>query len=345
MANDVKIKIKSQNMFQRGISRAISGIKKMGQTARAIGSGIATAMKAAAVAMAAIGGVSAVMVRAFLKQDEAEKQLAAAIRNHGGEVDKLIPRYKEFAAGIQKVTRFGDEEILSQMAYARNLGVTEGQLEDVTRAAVGLAAKLRIDLRASMMLLGRASQGETSTLSRYGIKLDETLTKQEKFNAILKIGANSFGLAEDDAQSLAGRLDQLKNSWGDLLETGGGAIDQAVGLSSVFQKLQAAINALVASGKMTLWAKNTKDALKSLIPVAKVIGAIFAVTKEQIERTAGFAGGFSGGEGFGGRIKAGISGAIETPGALKEENARKLDAIREAIEKQTATTESLKRPE
>jgi hypothetical protein len=101
------------------------------------------------------------------------------------------------------------------MTYAKNLGVQTSQLEAAAKAAVGLAAKYRLDLNSAMQLVGRASQGQTQMLTRYGIILEETLSPQEKFNALLKIGADSFSLAEAQAKTASGEIAQMNNAVGD----------------------------------------------------------------------------------------------------------------------------------
>jgi hypothetical protein len=155
---------------------------------------------------------------AVITQEKAEIDLAAAI----GETDLIrrrgIADLKAYAASLQKATVYGDEEILSQMAYAANLGVTTDRLREAAKAAIGLAAKYRIDLRSAMMLIGRASQGQTQMLTRYGIILDATLSDEEKFNALLKIGAESMALATAETKSAEGAVKQLANTWSDFKE-------------------------------------------------------------------------------------------------------------------------------
>ncbi|HUX16205.1 MAG TPA: hypothetical protein VMW52_07010 [Phycisphaerae bacterium] len=168
---------------------------------------------------------------AAMQQDEAEQALQATL---GGSIAK----YKDYAAEIQNRTRYGDEAVLAEIAYGKNLGITADRLEAATTAAIGLAAKYKIDLHSAMMLVGRASMGQTQMLTRYGIVLDETLTDQQKFNALLRMGAGSFGLAEAAAESLSGRAEQLKNRWGDLKETLGAPIAEAA-VSSLEKLAQA----------------------------------------------------------------------------------------------------------
>jgi hypothetical protein len=153
-------------------------------------------------------------VSAAGKQEEAERALIAAVK---GRIDQ----YKTFAAEMQKQTKYGDELILNQMAYATNLGVTTDKLKEATVAAIGLAARFKIDLASAMMLVGRASQGQTQLLTRYGIVIDQTLSDQDKFNALLKIGAGSFRLAQEEAKTSVGIYEQYKNAMGDIAEVVG----------------------------------------------------------------------------------------------------------------------------
>lgn len=177
-----------------------------------------------ALTMAGIGGGIYALerglrgaVRAAAEQEKSERALKAAIGSN-------ISQYKSYAAEIQRQTIYGDELILSQMAYAANLGVTSDKLNEATKAAVGLAARFRIDLASAMMLVGRASQGQTQLLTRYGIVIDQSLSDQDKFNRLLKIGADSFHLAQEEARDPTGAYQQFQNALSDIAETIGGPL-------------------------------------------------------------------------------------------------------------------------
>lgn len=135
-----------------------------------------------------------------------------------------MSRFSSFASEMQRQSVYGDEFVMQQMSYARNLGVTTERLEEATKAAAGLSAKLGVDLSTSMMLVGKASQGHYETLGRYGLTLDETLTKEQKFNKLLEIGASSFGLARAETETFDGKLKQLGNTFGDFMEDVGGQL-------------------------------------------------------------------------------------------------------------------------
>jgi hypothetical protein len=208
-------------------------LHQFGNGMKAIGSKMSLALTAPIVAMATIS------VKAFAEEEDALNRLQAALANTGSVTDGAMERYRAFASEVQKATVYGDELIIGTMAYGHNLGIQASQLEDAAKAAAGLAAKYRLDLQTAMMLLGRASQGNTMMLKRYGITLDDTLTPQEKFNQLLKIGASNFGLAEAEARTTSGQLKQLKNQFGDLQEEIGAA------LAPMLKRLVADLKSLV----------------------------------------------------------------------------------------------------
>lgn len=204
---------RKMNQSRRQMSSFSKGIKTMGRQMLAF-AGVGGGLYAVKRGLESI-------VKAAMEQEKAERALTAAVNGSIGQ-------FKTYAAEMQKLTIYGDEQILNQMAYAKNLGVTTGKLQEATTAAVGLAARYRLDLASAMMLVGRASQGQTQMLTRYGIVLDENLTDGQKFNEVLKIGVKSFRLAEEEARDAAGSFGQWKNEVGDFAEIIGGPLADAL---------------------------------------------------------------------------------------------------------------------
>jgi hypothetical protein len=212
------------NKIKRDVKSFSSSAQSESKKSSSAFDGITKSLKGLAAGYIGIQGVMKVIAfgkeatQAFLAQDEAVNKLSASLVAAGLDAEKITPHFEKLANEMQNQTRYGNELIISQMAYAKNLGITADNLEVATRAAIGLAAKLRVDLSTAMGLVAKASQGNTTMLSRYNIVIDQSLSKQEKFNEVLRLGGESFGLAEKDAQSYAGQLDQLKNKHGDQLK-------------------------------------------------------------------------------------------------------------------------------
>lgn len=196
-------------------------------------------LRFAMVGLVAVLGLKT-FVKAFIEQERAVRKVEAALADTGGNVGAMSARLQNFAAAIQDVTTFGDELVLQQIAFAKNLGVSEDQLEGATKAAIGLSAAFEIDLKTAMNLIGRASKGQTQLLTRYGIVLSKTGTDQEKFNELLRLGADKFRLAEEDAKSLAGVQIQLSNRTGDLKEAFGAVVTDLIDLEERMMDLAAA---------------------------------------------------------------------------------------------------------
>jgi hypothetical protein len=277
--HEVKIKVALQNMTQRGMSAVTRSLSRLKMHALAVMSSMrrasVSAIRAMTFGFAALIGSAAMTVRSFMKQQDAVEELASAFRNNGEDAAALVPKYQRLAAALQQQTKYGDEALLTQMAYLRNLGVAESKLESATKAAIGLAHAYKLDLQTAMMLVGRASQGQTQMLTRYGIVLDDSLNDQEKFNAILKIGADKFVLAKDAAQTLRGRLVQLKNAFGDLLEKVGQQIAEGMKLDQLFVRMKKSVENLIdrlqKSGAIEKFANNARKALESVLDIANAL--------------------------------------------------------------------------
>ena len=210
--------------------------------------------------------------KAAIKQEDAEIDLVAALKATGDATQENIDRLKKYASALQKTTTYGDEEILAQMAYAKNLGVTTDQLEGAAKAAIGLAATYKLDLSAAMMLVGRASQGQTQMLTRYGIVLKEGLTDQQKFNEVLRIGAEGFVLAEDAAKGARGTLTRLWNVIGDIAEVIAKPLLDRLKEAAENTMVWVKANEELIKTRVGTWVDNLVGGLEKLKPVMLFVG-------------------------------------------------------------------------
>lgn len=161
-------------------------------------------------------------VSAFIKQENAVNSLERALSLKGQAA--YSKKLQQVASDLQAVTVFGDETTIAAMAMGVNMGIAADKMEDTTKAAMGLAAAHNMDLTTSMQLLAKANAGNTGALSRYGIQIDSTKSKQAQFNQVLELGKKAFPLAE--AQTTGQKLQQLAGAWGDLMETIGEFISE-----------------------------------------------------------------------------------------------------------------------
>ena len=221
--------------FQRGMRRAERDLNRF---AKKTG-------KYAMMAGAALTAFGVKSVQMFGKQDEVERELIGTLVSHGDAVESLMPKYMAFARSIQLATRHGDEFTLGLMAQMRNLGVAPDRLEDATKGALGLAQALKMDPATAVKYVALAMQGNFQMLQRYIPALKTATTEAEKLAIVQGLMNRGFAQAEISARSQAGRIDQLKNAFGDFAESVGLVLNNIFNLDSQTSGL---------TGKLLDWA-------------------------------------------------------------------------------------------
>jgi len=249
--NTAKMQVSSAS---RKMSARLSAVGK--SLSRGIRAAVPVIRNAALAATAAMAGFVAVMVKAVKAasaQEKADVELAESLKLAGDNTRGAIQDMKQFASAMQAVTTVGDEALQPIIALGANLsGLTRGPLKTLTIAAIGLSRRLGVDLKAAMLLLARAVKGEFTTFSRYGIKLDETATAQEKLNQVMGFGIEGFKLAKAEATTLSGQMEQLKNALGDVFEGVGEGAIKTGGLVSGLTDLKEVMIGIAAVGDQLL---------------------------------------------------------------------------------------------
>lgn len=261
---DINIRINAKDrasgVFAK-VGRGLGGFER-----RLSNIGFSLASLPAALGATGLLAFGAKAVAAAAEQEKAERSLAAALKLVGDGRRESLDDLKQYASGLQQITTYGDEALLQLMS----LGATSGQLagrdlKRATVAAIGLSKAFGIDTVAAMRLVARAAVGDTAQLKRYGIIIEQTLSTQEKFNALLKIGERNFSLATDEVNTLAGGIQQLKNALGDTMEILGGAAPG--GENNWFAQQAQGVSALNAA---------LQDTDSELNSVLQKIGKVFA---------------------------------------------------------------------
>ena len=158
-------------------------------------------------------------IRAFGEQEIAVAKLNGTLRASGQFTEEYSKELQTLASSLQNVSRFGDETILDVSRQLIAFGAARGEVAVLTEAVLDLAEGMGTDLSAAALLLGKALSGEFSTLSRYGILVDQNATQTEKLNQALKQIEERFGgLARGAADTATGKIQQLTNAFGDLRE-------------------------------------------------------------------------------------------------------------------------------
>jgi hypothetical protein len=210
--------------------KASKKFNKVGKSANRMSKTLENAAQAAVayLSVRAITNFVSSSIEAFGRQEAAVKNLRTALGLLGQSYQ--IRGMATFATQMQKITVHGDEAVMEVMKLGASIGkLSGGKLKEATKAAIGLSSAFGMDLTSAMRLVARAAVGDTSTLARYGIKLDTTKTKAEQFYEVLKIGAGNFKLATEEAKTHLGQIDQMKNAYSDLKESIGETAVETVG--------------------------------------------------------------------------------------------------------------------
>lgn len=173
-----------------------------------------------------------------------------------GEIDRTF-------RDIQDRTILGDEDaarVLTELVSATgDYALSLRHVEDVA----DLAAAKQIDLNTAAKLYGRVLVGDTALLKRYGIIVEEGA------DAVEAMRARFAGMSENEAKTLAGRVKQLNNEWGDFKQAVGDAMIESGGGTSIIETMTGALKGLTIwlntnRGEIARWARFSVGAIRSV---------------------------------------------------------------------------------
>jgi hypothetical protein len=234
--------------------------------------GMAAAAAGALAVKFAVDGVKAAIA------DQKTVEVLAQTLENLGEAHKRAG-VEEFIAAMESATGIADEELrpaLGQLAIATgDVDEAQRRLQQAMDISVGTGQNLTTVVRAFQRALATGTAG---TLSRYGVIIDENITKTQGFEAALDQAAGKFrGMADREAKTLEGRLrilgvefDNLKEAFGygfinGLGESGDGMGDMADAireLKPAFEALGEQIGGAIKSlGQLSGYLKETGEDL------------------------------------------------------------------------------------
>jgi len=223
---DVKLDNRQLKREAKETKKSLGGIAK---TARTLGPLIAAAFGTAVVKKS---------VDAFIRQENAIKQLENRIKSTGGAAGVTADQMINLAAGLQQVTTYGDEAIIEMQSLLLTFTKIGGDvLPDTTEAVLNVATAMGTDLKSAAVQIGKALNDPIlglSALARSGIQfsdaqkeviknLVETGRTADAQKIILKELEVQFGGSARAAKdTLGGALTSAGNQLGDLGEIIGG---------------------------------------------------------------------------------------------------------------------------
>ena len=227
----------ADNKVQQIIEIITRGAKKSEQEVKGVSNGLKNLAKQAAIAAGAYLGARGLLsgvqksIDLFAQQELAEKKLRFAA---GASTTQLIKQAK----ALQQSTRFGDEALIAQQAYVKSLGISTEQTKEIIAASVDLAAAMGISLESAVMNTTKTLSGMQGELGeKLPAAFKELTAEQLKAGEGIEFIRNQFrGTAEEEAETLTGALEQMKNAMGDAGEEIGNFLSPAIEKSAGFFK-------------------------------------------------------------------------------------------------------------
>ena len=210
----------STKKFSTSVSKVIQGLGKNGLVG-ALGSiglasaGLSATLGAVVKIAKQVSQTIGECTEAYKKQLIAERQLETAINNNPLVTGFAKKRLTEFASEMQKVSNYGDEELIPMMANLVSLGRTEEETMKIMAVAMDMSASGSMSLDTAITQLNATLNGNIGRLGQQNAELKGLTEEELKSGKAIEILGDKFkGLS----QATLDTSKQLKNIKGDFKE-------------------------------------------------------------------------------------------------------------------------------
>lgn len=241
----VEITINAKDNASATLGRISGEMKQFGSNAsQFIGSAVRTASVAAVAGITAVGVAAFQSVKAFNESEQAVTQLNAVLKSTNGVAGITAEQVQNMAGELQKVTKFSDEAIMTgQNMLLTFTNIGKDVFPQATETMLDMSQALGQDIKGSAIQLGKALQDPiqgVTALKRVGVNFTDAQKDQIKAmveagdvmgaqKLILKELQTEFGgSARAAGETFSGKLEILKNQFGELQEKVGGFIVSAL---------------------------------------------------------------------------------------------------------------------
>ena len=299
MADEIKIELVVDSdgiikSIEKKAPEAEKAGKKVGDNlskgilAAGIGATVAGALATAAVlkAASAIGEKIVEGVEAAIVQAESVNKLNNALATTGQFSRQASADLQRFASDLQSMTRFGDEAIIGQLAFAQSMGASAEQSKQIVSAATDMATALDIDLNSAVRNITKTLGGYAGELGEVIPSLKELTKEQLQAGQGIDLLEKQFeSFAKLSAESFQGRLEQLQNSYGDLTEKIGESVVQSGFIRLAMQKARIVLDNFIKGADFSFIVEGLKRAALASLglfeSISKVALAYATLTNNQ----------------------------------------------------------------
>jgi hypothetical protein len=212
--------------FNKNLNKGSTEVEGFGGKIEKFGKVAAAAFAAAAAAAVAYAGKLAIDgVKAAIEDEAAQVRLAAALENATGATRDQIAAVEQQITKTALATGVADDQLRPAL---QRLAVSTGdttKAQELLNLALDVAQATGKPLETVANALGRAYDGNTTSLGKLGIGLSAAELKTMSFTDVQGRLSDLFGgAAAKNAETFQGRMDRLKVAFDEAKETIGYAL-------------------------------------------------------------------------------------------------------------------------
>lgn len=152
-------------------------------------------------------------------QEDAVNSLNASLKQSGDFTEELSQELQNYASELQNVSRFGDEAIINQMAFAQSMGASAEQSKTIVAAAIDMSEALNIDLNSAVRNISKTLGGYAGELGEVIPELKDLTQEQLRAGEGVELLASRYeGRGAAALNTFSGQLQNTKNAFGDMQE-------------------------------------------------------------------------------------------------------------------------------
>lgn len=171
-----------------------------------------------------VGGL-VLATKAAIAENQQMAVMADIVRKNTGATNEQITALETWIAKMQKQSTFSDGELRPSMQALVAVTKDVGEAQKLTTLAMDLAVAKGKPVETMAEALAKAYNGNVGILSRYGIATRDATGKSLDFAEVVKNAEATFGGTYATAlDTSAGKLTNLKNRFGDIVEDIGRAV-------------------------------------------------------------------------------------------------------------------------
>jgi len=212
--------------FQKNLAVADANTSGFSKQVEKFGAAAKAAFAAAAAAAAAYAvklGVDG--VKAAIEDEQAQASLARTLQAATGATNTQIAATEKYISKMQLATGVADTDLrnaLSRLSLSTN---DLGKSQELLSLALDISKARGLSLESVSNALGKAYDGQMTSLGRLGIGLSSTELKGKSFTEVQQRLSDLFGgAAAKNAETFQGKIDIMRQRFAEFQESIGNAV-------------------------------------------------------------------------------------------------------------------------